>query len=115
MIVDCCAQQRSYTPFFGKLAERFCKLRKEFQDSFEKISRNTYHTIHRFDITKLRNMAKLVSHLLSTDSIAWSIFSEVKMTEEDTTSSGRIYIKTIFLELSEVLGLVKLDERLNDP
>ena len=115
MIVDCCAQQRSYTPFYGKLAERFCKLRKEFQDSFEKICRDTYHTIHRFDITKLRNMAKLVSHLLTTDAISWEIFSEVKMTKEDTTSSGRIYIKTIFLELSEVMGLVKLDERLNDP
>jgi len=40
MIVDCCAQQRTYERFYGLLAERFCKLRKEFQEAFEKIARD---------------------------------------------------------------------------
>ena len=89
MIVDCCAQQRTYERFFGLLAEvciicefrmyancffqRFCRLRKEFQECFEKVARDTYNTIHRFDITKLRNMARFIAHLLFTDAISWDV------------------------------------------
>jgi len=115
MIVDCCAQQRTYQVFYGLLAERFCKLRKEFQETFEKISRDTYNAIHRFDITKLYNMAKLIAHLLATNAISWEVLSEIKLNENDTTSSGRIFIKALFQELSETLSIVKLYERLTDP
>ncbi|KAH7705275.1 pre-mRNA-splicing factor CWC22, partial [Aphelenchoides avenae] len=115
MIVDCCAQMRTYERFYGLLAERFCKLKMEFQNTFEQIARDTYHAIHRFDITKLRNMAKLVAHLLTTDAISWQVLAEMKLNEQDTTSSGRIYIKIIFQELAETLGMVKLYERINDP
>jgi pre-mRNA-splicing factor CWC22 len=73
MIVDCCAQQRTYEKFYGLLAERFCRLRKEFQDCFERTARDTYNTIHRFEITKLRNMARLIAHLLFTDAISWEV------------------------------------------
>ncbi|CAJ0605770.1 unnamed protein product [Cylicocyclus nassatus] len=115
MLVDCCCQQRTYERFYGLLCERFCRLRKEYQETFEKIACDTYATIHRFDITKLRNMARLISHLLFTDAISWTIFTDVKLTENDTTSSGRIYLKYIFQELCESMGLAKLYERISDP
>ncbi|KAE8685660.1 late embryoproteinsis abundant hydroxyproline-rich glycoprotein [Hibiscus syriacus] len=35
--------------------------------------------------------------------------------EEDTTSSSRIFIKILFQELSEHLGIRRLNERLSDP
>uniref|UniRef100_A0A915B042 MI domain-containing protein n=1 Tax=Parascaris univalens TaxID=6257 RepID=A0A915B042_PARUN len=115
MIVDCCAQQRTYENFYGLLAERFCRLRKEFQEAFERIARDTYNTIHRFEITKLRNMARLVAHLLSTDAISWEVLDEISLNEEDTTSAGRIYIKIVFQELAEFLSVEKLMERIRDP
>ncbi|CAJ0963642.1 unnamed protein product, partial [Mesorhabditis belari] len=115
MLVDCCAQQRTYERFYGLLCERFCRLKREFQATFETIARETYQTIHRFDITKLRNMARLISHLLFTDAITWDVLSEIHLNENETTSSGRIYIKTIFLELAQMMGLPKLYERICDP
>uniref|UniRef100_A0A914NWB5 MI domain-containing protein n=1 Tax=Meloidogyne incognita TaxID=6306 RepID=A0A914NWB5_MELIC len=115
MIVDCCAQQRTYQSFYGLLAERFCRLRKEFQETFEQIARDTYNAIHRFDHTKLQNMAKFVAHLLITDAISWEVFSEIKLTEQDTTSAGRIFIKILFLELVEKMSLVTTYKRCNDP
>lgn len=39
----------------------------------------------------------------------------MRLTEEDTTSSSRIFIKILFQELAETLGLVSLNRRLNDP
>merc|ERR1719440_1550012 len=38
----------------------------------------------------------------------------LQLTEEATTSSSRIFIKILFQELSESLGLRKLNERLMD-
>ena len=37
------------------------------------------------------------------------------VTEEETTSSSRIFIKILFQEIAEYLGLKKLVERLADP
>lgn len=34
MILECCAQERSYMKFFGLLAQRFCEINKEYQDKF---------------------------------------------------------------------------------
>lgn len=80
MIVDCCSQQRTYERFYGLLAERFCKLRKEFQDSFEKIARDLYNAIHRFDHVKLRIVANFVAHLLSSDAISWEVRFRLALT-----------------------------------
>ena len=73
MLVDCCTQSRTYERFYGLLCERFCRLKKEFQDTFEQVARDTYATVHRFEITKLRNIARLISHLLFTDAISWMV------------------------------------------
>ncbi|OZC10284.1 hypothetical protein X798_02591 [Onchocerca flexuosa] len=79
---------------YGLLAERFCRLGKEFQEAFERIARDTYNTIHRFEYNKLRNMACLVAHLLSTDAVSRDILDQILL-NEDISSSGRMYIKII--------------------
>merc|ERR1711879_1027220 len=49
------------------------------------------------------------------DAVSWGLFQTIKITEETTTSSSRIFIKVIFRELSEQWGVKKLSERLSDP
>ncbi|TKR72772.1 hypothetical protein L596_020176 [Steinernema carpocapsae] len=115
MVVDCCAQERTYNRFFGLLAERFCRLKKEFQESFESSFRETYEIIHRFDITKLRNVVRLYSHLLATDAISWTVLSGVMMSEDDMTSAGRVFVKMMFQELTTAWGVAKLFQRISDP
>ncbi|KAL3217623.1 hypothetical protein MRX96_032256 [Rhipicephalus microplus] len=115
MILDCCAQQRTYEKFFGLLAQRFCQLKKDYAEPFEQIFLSSYDTIHRFETNKLRNVAKFFSHLLFTDAIPWNVLSHIKLTEDDTTSSSRIFIKILFQELCEYMGLPKLNERIKDP
>jgi len=63
----------------------------------------------------LRNVAKFFSHLLHSDALPSSCLDYIRLTEEETTSSSRIFIKIIFQELAEFLGLQKLNERLKDP
>nr|XP_006814574.1 PREDICTED: pre-mRNA-splicing factor CWC22 homolog [Saccoglossus kowalevskii] len=114
MFLDCCAQQRSYEKFFGLLSQRFCQLKKEYVQQFEFIFKEQYDTCHRLETNKLRNVAKIFAHLLYTDAIAWTVLSCISLNEEDTTSSSRIFVKILFQELSEYMGLQKLNERLKD-
>jgi pre-mRNA-splicing factor CWC22 len=43
------------------------------------------------------------------------VLSYIHLNEEETTSSSRIFIKILFQEISEYLGLPKLNARLKDP
>lgn len=115
MFLDCCAEQRTYEKFFGLLAQRFCQINRSFVGPFEETFRDTYATVHRVDTDKLRNIAKLFAHLLYTDAISWEVLSTIRLNEDDTTSSSRIFIKILFLELSEYMGLAKLNQRVKDP
>lgn len=82
---------------------------------FELIFADTYATVHRLDTNRLRNIAKLFGHLLFTDAISWAVLASIQLNEEDTTSSSRIFIKILFQELSEYMGLSNLNSRLKDP
>src|SRR5206468_913374 len=62
MIVDCCAQQRTYMKFYGLLAQRFCMINNEYIAPFTEIFKSCYDTIHRFETNKLRNVSKLFAH-----------------------------------------------------
>ncbi|KAI8461503.1 hypothetical protein BY996DRAFT_8404519 [Phakopsora pachyrhizi] len=114
MVVECCSQERSFAKFYGLLGERFCKLNQTWAMTFEQCFRNYYDTIHRFETNRLRNIARLFGHLLAQDAIPWTVFEVIKMNEDDTTSSSRIFVKIMFQELSEVLGLKRLAERFKE-
>ncbi|VEL10097.1 unnamed protein product [Protopolystoma xenopodis] len=152
MVLDCCAQTRSYESRYGRLGQRLCRVithsgmfngpkpevkpnkttisGKPSQDSvvpapdqtapisyvaqFEKIFAEQYAVIHRLETAKLRNVALFFAHLLYTDSLSWGVLECIKLNERDTTSSGRIFIKHMLLELCSFMGLAGLQTRLRD-
>ena len=97
------------------IPQRFCQINKIYIAPFEQIFHDTYDTIHRLETNKLRNVSKMFGHLLFTDAISWQVLSHIRLTEEDTTSSSRIFLKILFQELAEYMGLSKLNLRLKDP
>lgn len=114
MIIDCCTQERTYLRFYGQLATRFCQLDKIYQEKFEECFRIQYSLIHRLEMNKLRNLAKLFAHIFYSDGMSWAAFEFIKLTQEDTTSGSRIFLKILFQDISEHIGLAKLTTRLND-
>lgn len=115
MLLECCSQERTYLRYYGLLGQRFCMINKVHQENFEKCFVQQYSMIHRLETNKLRNVAKFFAHLLGTDALPWPVLAYIRLTEEDTTSSSRIFIKILFQELSEHLGIRLLNERLTDP
>ena len=114
MIIECCSQERSYSTFYGLIGERFCKLNRVWNEAFERAFTDYFMTIHRYETNRLRNIARFFGHLLSTDSISWAVMECIKLTEEDTTSSSRIFIKIMCQEMTESMGLKVIAERFKD-
>ncbi|RAQ71387.1 putative cell cycle control protein (Cwf22) [Aspergillus flavus] len=114
MIIECCSQERTYSKFYGLIGERFSKINRLWCDLFEAAFAKYYDTIHRFETNKLRNIARFFGHMFSTDAIGWHVMSVIHLNEEETTSSSRIFIKILFQDLGEHLGLQKLQERMRD-
>ncbi|CAG8720700.1 21546_t:CDS:2 [Rhizophagus irregularis] len=114
MIIECCSQERTYEKFFGLTGERLAKINLVWAKSFEKCFVQYYETIHRYETNRLRNVSKYFGHLIASDAISWEVFSVIKLTEDSTTSSSRIFIKILFEELTGTLGIPKLKVRLND-
>ncbi|KAK1631268.1 hypothetical protein QYE76_005583 [Lolium multiflorum] len=115
MLLECCSQERTYLRYYGLLGQRLCMINNVFQENFETCFVQQYSMIHRLETNKLRNVAKFFAHLLGTDALFWHVLAYIRLTEEDTTASSRIFIKILFQELSEHLGIHLLNERLNDP
>ena len=114
MVIECCSQEKTYSKFYGLVGERFAKLNRLWTDLFEQSFARYYDTIHRYETNRLRNIARFFGHLLSTDGIGWHVLSVVHLNEDETTSSSRIFIKILFQDLAEALGMPKLQEQLRD-
>lgn len=115
MVIECCSQERSYSTFYGLTSERFCKLNRVWCECFESAFETYYDTIHRYETNRLRNIARLFGHLLANDAISWAVLRTIKMNEDDTTSSSRIFVKIMMQEVTESMGLPTLKERFADP
>lgn len=115
MVIECCSQERSYSTFYGLTSERFCKLNRVWCECYESAFETYYETIHRYETNRLRNIARLFGHLFANDAISWAVLRAIKMNEDDTTSSSRIFVKIMMQEVTESMGLPTLKERFADP
>ena len=86
-----------------------------YQASFVEAFRTQYGSIHRLETNKLRNVAKFFAHLLHCDALEWGVLEYIRLNEDDTTPASRIFVKILFQELAEFMGLAKLRERCSDP
>lgn len=115
MLIECCSQEKTFLRYYGLLGQRFCMIGQVYQEKFEEAFATQYATIHRLETNKLRNVAKFFSHLLYTDALPWTVFEYIRLNEDETTSSSRIFVKILCQELAEYMGLAKLRDRLLDP
>ena len=51
----------------------------------------------RLETNKLRNVARFFAHLLYSDAVPWTCLESIRLSEDATTSSSRIFIKILVL------------------
>ena len=65
MLIECCAQERTYLRFYGLLGERFSLIDKQYQVEFDELFAKQYMMIHRLETNKLRNSARALTYSVS--------------------------------------------------
>jgi len=92
MLVDCCAQEKTFRRFYGLLAQRFAMLKPTVRDLLAATCfPEQYESIHMLETNKLRNVSMFFSHLLHTDAIPWTVLEYIHLNEDETNSSKRIF------------------------
>lgn len=114
MVVECCSQEKTYSKFYGLIGERFAKINRLWTDLFEQSFAKYYDTIHRYETNRLRNVGRFFGHMFGSDALGWHCLSVIHLNEEETTSASRIFIKILFQELVEEIGMPKLQARMKD-
>ncbi len=115
MLIECCANEKSFQKHYGLMGQRLCNMKREYRDAFCTTFADQYSTIHRLETNKLRNVGKLFASLLYADAVPWTCLACIQLSETETTSSSRIFIKILIQELAEALGLAELRNRLMEP
>lgn len=114
MVIECCSQERTFMRYYGLVGKQFCLLNRIYVEKFEETFAEHYSTIHQFDSRKIRNMAYFYAFLLSADALPWSIFGVVVLSEDETTSSTRIFLKYVLQELAKILHVADVKKRFAD-
>lgn len=115
MIVESCSQRPTYEKFFGGTAQRLCLVRREMREGFETAFTKYYEAIFRYNNNAVRNIAQFFGHLLGTQAIGWYVLSVITLTEEQTTSSSRVFIKTMLDTMLEEMGRDLLHAKFREP
>lgn len=114
MILKCCTQEKTYSKYYGLIGEELIVKKGKWPNAFNSVFKDTYENCAKFDTTLLRNIGKFWGHMFASDKMGWEVLSCVTLTEQDTTSSGRIFLKFLFQRMLEELGVNNLVTRLNE-
>lgn len=114
MIFKCCTQEKTYSKYYGLIGEELIVKGGKWPQAFADVFKDTYENCGKFETTLLRNVGKFWGHMFASDKMAWDVLECVRLTEEDTTSAGRIMLKFLFQRMLEELGLQKLLARINE-
>ncbi|VEU20875.1 DEKNAAC101698 [Brettanomyces naardenensis] len=114
MLVKCCAQEKSYSKFYGLIGEGLILVNRRWEDAFNQVFKENYATCHRFETTLLRNIGTFWGHMFASDKMGWEVMKIIELTEEETNSAQRILLKFILLRLRSELGMAELLRRIGE-
>lgn len=111
MVIKCGSEEKTYSKYIGIIGEKLCSKSRRWQVVFVRLFKQYYEKIHQFNTNAVRNIGKLFGHLFACGILPIEeCWDTIEMTEDGTTSAGRIFIKFVFQELVEEVGIGELVE-----
>lgn len=105
IIIRSCLQEKVYSKYYGIIGEililKFTEFKKQYETKFDE----KYEVVHQLELNEIRNFGKLYGYLISTNKLLIDLLQVIKLTENDTNSSSRIFIKFLLKEILEELGM----------
>lgn len=116
MIVKCCSQEKTYSKYYGVIGERLCYQNDHWQAAFVDTFKSYYTNSHQYETNALRNIAKFWGHLFALDRLSIDrSWNEIRLNEDDTNAASRIFLKFMFQEMVEELGIKQLEAIVIEP
>lgn len=116
MIVKCCSQEKTYSKYYGVIGERLCYQNDHWQEAFVDKFKSYYTNSHQYETNSLRNIAKFWGHLFALDRLSIDrSWNEIRLNEDDTNAASRIFLKFMFQEMVEELGIKQLEAIVTEP
>lgn len=115
ILIKSCAQESTYSKFYGIIVERLCAVHKSWVASFTELFKDNYTNAASYEPSNIRNIGKLWGHALATNCIDFSVFEIVHMNERESNAANRVFLKFIFQELVADIGIVEVERRFSEP
>lgn len=114
IIIKSSLQESTFSKFYSILSERMITFHRSWQTAYnETFEQNYTQDIENYETDQLRILGKFWGHLISYEFLPMDCLKIIKLTEEESCPQGRIFIKFLFQELVNELGLDELQLRLN--
>lgn len=114
IIIKSSLQESTFSKFYSILSERMITFHKSWQTAYnETFEQNYTQDIEDYETDQLRILGKFWGHLVSYEFLPMNCLTIIKLTEEESCPQGRIFIKFLFQELVNELGLSELQSRLS--
>ena len=115
MCIDYIGMEKTYDRNNSILIQMLLRLYSTNLLTTENYFLTIYTDCYKYESRRILNLANLYSYLLSNDFISWRILGAIRLTEIDTNSSQRIFIRHLWEELSKEMSHPKIIKKLNEP
>lgn len=107
--------EKTFNRNLGLMMQFMCNASEKNKKLVESCFSESYTQCHKYSTYRITNLACLYAYLLATDSVSWSVLAAIRLTEEDTTSAQRVFIRFLMEEIAKAMSYTGLVRRLSDP
>ncbi|XP_019538977.3 nucleolar MIF4G domain-containing protein 1 homolog [Aedes albopictus] len=83
VILHCCLSEKDYNPYYSILSQKFCEYDRRYQLAIQYAIWDRLKEIHSLKQAPSRNIAKLLTHLISEGGLAVSVLKVIEFAEID--------------------------------
>ncbi|XP_055528264.1 nucleolar MIF4G domain-containing protein 1 homolog [Wyeomyia smithii] len=102
VIIHCCLSEKDYNPYYSILSQKFCEYDRRYQLALQYALWDRLKDIHALKQASVRNLAKLLAHLIAEGGLALSVLKVIEFAEIDKV--------TLRLVRQIMLGILLLEE-----
>ncbi|OHS97553.1 hypothetical protein TRFO_36202 [Tritrichomonas foetus] len=113
--IDYVGMEKTFNRNLALVLTLLCGTKQDNKRLTEEYFKTNYEQTYSYNITRITNIACLYSSLLASDSISWKVMQVIRLTEEDTNSPQRVFIRILFEELAKNMSHDGIIRKLRDP
>lgn len=114
-VIEYVGMEKTFNRDLAVIVQMLCRVKKENKSITEELFKVNYDQTYSYTIHRITNIACLYAYLLANDEITWAVLEAILLTEEDTNSAQRVFIRILVEELAKNMSYDGFLRRLKDP